>query len=276
MEIGLLTAPFGKESLENVVAFARDAGITALEVAAGPGSGQIDAAAFDAAKVKKALDGSGIHLSSLAFYANILDPDAGRRAATQAHLGKVIDAAAALGVGVVCITAGMPLPGKNRLKTIEEDLPGALRPFLDQAGEKGIKLAFENWFATNIQNLNEWRRVFEVLPDAHLGLNFDPSHLVWQGIDHLAAVHEFASRIFHTHAKDVEINDFLLRRMGNQTMGWWRYVIPGFGRISWGEYVGALRSVGYDGVLSIEHEDRAFGREAGFRAGATYLGQFVY
>lgn len=275
MEVGLLTSPLRNLSFQDVVTFAREAGITALEVAAGPGSTHIDPAALDADKVQGVLSGSGVSISSLAFYANVVDPDAGRRQQTLDHLNKTIDAAAALGVPIVCTLAGMPLPGKDKHKTIQEDLPGALRPALDRAGEKGIKLCFENWFATNIQNLEHWARVFEVIPDAHLGLNYDPSHLVWQGIDHIAAVHEFAPRIFHTHAKDVEINDFRVSRIGNQTMGWWRYVIPGFGRISWGEYIGALRSVGYDGVLSIEHEDRTFPPEDGFIAGAGYLRQFV-
>src|SRR4028118_1653289 len=97
-----------------------------------------------------------------------------------------------------------------------EDVPDAFRPFLDQAGEQGVRIALENWFATNIQHLDHWRSVFEVLPDDHFGLNFDPSHLDWQGIDVSAAVHEFRDRIFHVHAKDVAVNETRLRRVGYQ------------------------------------------------------------
>lgn len=278
MEIGLLTAPFGQESLEQVVAFAGEAGITALEVAAGPGSKQIDPAQLSdkaAADIRALLERSGVHISSLSYYANIVDPDADRRAKILAHLNKTVDAAAALGVSVVCTLAGHPLPGQDRMKTIEEEMPRALGPVLEHAAEKGIRIAFENWYATNIQNLEHWQRVFEVLPNENLGLNFDPSHLAWQGIDYLAAVEEFRTRIFHTHAKDVEINDQRLRRAGCLAGGWWRYVIPGFGRIRWGEFIGALRRIGYDGVISIEHEDRAFSREAGFKIGAKYLSQYI-
>lgn len=278
MQLGLLTAPLGNEPLENVVAFAQKAGFDALEVAAGPGSKHIDPAALDDARVaaiQQLLQQSGVSISSLAYYANIVDPDPDRRRHVLEHLNRTIDAAARLGVPVVCILAGMPLPGQDRRQTITEEMPGALRPALDRAGEKGIRLAFENWFATNIQNLEHWQLVFEVLPDAHLGLNFDPSHLVWQGIDHIAAVHEFAPRIFHTHAKDVEILEHRLRRVGNQAGGWWRYVIPGFGRIHWGQYIAALRSVGYQGVLSIEHEDGTFGTEEGFIAGARHLRPYL-
>lgn len=278
MEIGILTAPFGGESFEQVLRFAGEAGFDALEVAAPPGSRQIDPATLTASgaeAIRERLERTGVRISSLAYYANILDPDRDRRAGILAHLGRAIDAAALLGVPVVCTLAGMPLPGMDRMKSIEEELPVALRPALDRAGEKGIKIAFENWFATNIQNLEHWARVFEVLPDAHLGLNFDPSHLVWQGIDHLAAVREFAPRIFHTHAKDVEIRQDRLRRVGCLAGGWWRYVIPGFGAIRWGEYIGALRAIGYNDVLSIEHEDGAFSRDEGFRAGGKFLSQFI-
>ncbi len=278
MEIGLLTSPFGRETLDTVVEFASEEGFDALEVAAGPGSQHIDPARLDDAEVERItalVDEAELRISSLAYYANVVDPDPAKRSQILAHLVKTIDAAAALEVPVVCTLAGMPLPGKDRMKTIEEDLPGALRPALDRAGEKGIKIAFENWYATNIQNLEHWKRVFEVIPDAHLGLNFDPSHLYWMGIDHIAAVEEFKARIFHTHAKDVEIKNHKLVRLGNQTMGWWRYVIPGLGRIHWGQYISALRAAGYDDVLSIEHEDSTFSTEEGFAVGVNYLSQYV-
>jgi sugar phosphate isomerase/epimerase len=113
------------------------------------------------------------------------------------------------------------------------------------------------------------------VPDANLGLNFDPSHLHWQGIDYLEAVDWFKDRIFHTHAKDVEIKRHMLRWVGNQSGGWWRYVIPGYGEINWGVYIARLRAAGYNGVLSIEHEDSAFGVEEGFIKGQRHLAQYV-
>ncbi|MCM8788274.1 MAG: sugar phosphate isomerase/epimerase, partial [Candidatus Omnitrophica bacterium] len=143
------------------------------------------------------------------------------------------------------------------------------------AAQHRVKIALENWFATNIQHLQHWEKLFQVVPDSNFGLNFDPSHLVHQGIDYLAAVDEFAARIFHTHAKDCEIDQHLLQRIGNQEKGWWRYVIPGYGKIQWGRYISKLRKIGYNGVLSIEHEDSALGREEGFIAGKRYLSQFI-
>ncbi len=278
MDIGLLTAPLGDKPLDYVISFAKGNGFQALEVAAGPGSRHLDTSAIsrsELSRVKDMVARSGIRISSLAWYQNLLDPDKAKRKKLVADARKVIDAANALGVEVVCTLAGMPMPGKDKMKTIEEDAPGVFGPLAEYAAGKGIKIAFENWYATNIQNLAHWQRIFEVVPAANLGLNFDPSHLHWQGIDYLGAVDEFKQRIFHTHAKDVEIKQHVLRRLGNQANGWWRYCIPGYGEIAWGVYIARLREAGYDGVLSIEHEDRTFGPEDGFIKGRRQLAQWV-
>jgi sugar phosphate isomerase/epimerase len=260
------------------VEFAKANGFEALEVVAGPGSPHLDTASLtdqQAGRVKDMIARSGLRISSLAWYENLLNPDKEKQDQLSAEMRKVIDAAAALGVDVVCALAGMPMPGKDKMKTIEQDFPVVFRPLADYAGGKGIKIAFENWYATNIQNLAHWHRVFEVVPAPNLGLNFDPSHLHWQQIDYLEAVDRFKDRIFHTHAKDVEIKQHVLRWVGNQSSGWWRYCIPGYGDIDWGVYIARLRDTGYDGVLSIEHEDRVFGPEDGFIKGQRQLAQWV-
>ena len=187
----------------------------------------------------------------------------------------VIKAAALLEVDVVCAMAGFPMPGKDRAKTIAEDVPGCSGRWSKFAAEKSIKIAFENWTATNIRNLADWRQIFGVVPEPNVGLNFDPSHLYWQGIDYLEAVDMFADRIFHTHAKDTEVRQHVLHLVGNQSDGWWRYVIPGFGDIDWGVYIARLRRTGYNGVLSIEHEDSNFDAEEGFLKGQRHLAQFA-
>ena len=278
MKVGLLTGPFGRDSFETVVNFATDAGFECLEVTATPGSRHIDPAALTAEQAKgisATMTAKGLEISSLACYMNVVDPDPEKRAAVGEHMIKTIDAADMLGVGVVCALAGMPMPGKDKMRTIEEDLPGVYGPILKHAASKGIQIALENWYATNIQNLAHWDKLFEVVPDENFGLNYDPSHLFWQGIDYLWAVERFADRIFHTHAKDCEVRAHKVRYLGNQAGGWWRYVIPGFGKIHWGEYIAALRLNGYNGVLSIEHEDGALGREEGFLKGLVHLRQFA-
>ena len=276
MQVGILTAPFRHEPLEDIIAFAGQNGIDALEVASEPGSKQIDPSNFSgdrAAQIKKALESNNVVISSLAWYTNMTDT--AKRDQTAKNFRLLVDAAEKLDVDVVCTLAGMPVEGKNKLKTIEEDCSAVFPPLVEYAASKGIKIALENWFATCLQGLAQFDRMFQVVPNDNFGLNFDPSHLLWQGIDYIAAVERFAERIFHTHAKDTEVRDDKLAYLGNQESGWWRYVIPGLGRVKWGEYIAALRRNGYNGVLSIEHEDSAIGREEGFIKGKNYLKIFA-
>jgi len=262
--------------LEDVIAFAGANGFDALEVSSGPGARHIDVTNLPdsrASEIKGLLEASGLVISSLAWYANMTDPNG--REETSANFRLLIDAAEKLGVEVVCTLAGMPVPGKDKFQTIAEDAAEVFPPLVEYAASKGIKIALENWFATNIQGLAHFDKMFEVVPHENFGLNFDPSHLMWQGIDYCAAVDRFGKRIFHTHAKDTEVRDDKLAYLGNQERGWWRYVIPGFGRVKWGEYIAALRRNGYNGVLSIEHEDGAIGREEGFIKGKNYLRMFA-
>lgn len=276
MEVGMLTAPFGKESFKQVINFADEAMIPCLEVVAGPGSKHIDPAHLTASGVKRIremLEERGLKISSLAYYdAAITDPR--KVKAVQAHAKKTIDAAKNLGVSVVCMLAGMPAPGMSKIETIRKVLPKAFKPILTHARKKKVKIALENWFATCLQGIDTFEELFAAIPDENFGLNYDPSHLVHQQCDHLLPVSLFPERIFHTHAKDTWIDRTKRAHVGVYGNGWWRYVIPGFGVINWGEYIAALRAAGYDGVLSIEHEDSSQGREEGFLRGAEYLERY--
>ena len=276
MKIGLLTARFGDTPLNDIIEFAGRNGFDALEIATGPGARHLDTANLTDARVSEIqdfLDFNNITVSSLAWYTDMTATK--NREETAKSFRQLIDAAKKLNINVVCTLAGMPVAGKDKIKTIEEDCAVVFPPLVEYAAEKGIKIALENWFATCLQGLAHFDRMFEVVPNENFGLNFDPSHLMWQGIDYTAAVDRYAKRIFHTHAKDTEVRDDKLAYLGNQASGWWRYVIPGFGRVKWGEYIGALRRVGYDGVVSIEHEDRTFDAEEGFIKGKNYLRTFV-
>lgn len=273
MQVGILTSPFGGEPLENVIAFAGANGFDALEVAIGSHIDPMNLPDSRVAEIKNLLDTNKVVISSLAWYTNMTYTEG--REETAQYFRCIVDCAEKLDVDVVCTLAGMPVPGKDKFKTIEEDASVVFPPLVEYAASKGIKVALENWYATNIQGLAHFDKMFELVPHENFGLNFDPSHLIWQGIDYCAAVDRFAKRIFHTHAKDTEVRDDKLAYLGNQMGGWWRYVIPGFGRIKWGEYIAALRRNGYNGVLSIEHEDGALGREEGFIKGKNYLKMFA-
>ena len=276
MKLGANTFPFGfgnPKTLDEIIVWAGENGLDCLEVCV-PMHLDVEKllAENGAAALNKKLDAAGISISSLARYNPLLtDPDPAVRAKESAEFITTIEAADALGVDTICCLAGMAMKGKNKMQTIQEDLPGLFEPLLEEAGKRGIRIALENWYPTNLQHLGLWRAIFEVLPHEHFGLNFDPSHLIWQEIDYIAAVDEFASRIFHTHAKDTAIDDAILRQVGVLADGWWRYSIPGTGRVAWGEYLGKLRQIGYDGVVSIEHEDGTLGAEEGLQMGINYL-----
>jgi len=277
IRVGMLTMPVTKLPFGEVLDMAKRCHIVALEVVAHPGSKHVDPMTFgpvEAENVKKMLAAQELEISSLSNYMNPLAP--GKAEEFQNILKKTIDAAVLLGVPTVCTNTGVPQEKEkaNKIGLIKKVVSKIFRPILDHAKEKGIKIAVENWFATCLQGLDTFDCLFETIPDEHFGLNYDPSHLVHQQCDYRVPVTKFSKRIFHTHAKDCLVDVQKRSYVGVLGNGWWRYVIPGYGDIQWGEYISLLRDVGYKGVLSIEHEDRTFGPEEGFRHGARYLNQF--
>lgn len=275
MKVGFLTSVFGQRSFDGIVAWASEQKFDALEVSTHhlPPERVLDKGEAD--RIKANLAQKRIEISSLAHYSNLLLPDTAERAKAVDRFKMVLDAAAALNVKVVCTMAGMPVPGKSKDQTLREDFAQVFKPLLKYADASGIKIAMENWYPTLIQNLELWQLALDCGEYDNLGFNFDPSHLYWQGIDYLYAVDEFGNRIFHTHAKDTEIKADRLRIVGNQVGGWWRYCIPGYGGIQWGQYIARLRGVKYEGVLSIEHEDWTFTPETGLIKGRDYLRQLA-
>lgn len=269
MKVGMLTAPYGNDDLETVVNFAADAGFDSLEIRLP--SAHCDPDKTDFVELEAYVGEAGLEISSLAAYVDITNADEATRNANREILEKSLAALANIECKTLCVLAGLPPAGMTREQSIVESAAPFYRDFAKKAAAAGVKLAMENWFGTNIRSLSQWELIFNEVPAENFGLNFDPSHLLWQGIDVIGAVDKFASRIFHTHAKDVEINQNKLAWLGNQENGWWRYVIPGFGEINWGVYIAALRRNGFNGVLSIEHEDSAVGREEGFELGLGYL-----
>jgi sugar phosphate isomerase/epimerase len=274
-----MTAAFPDLSLDGVAEWAAANGFETLEVACWPAGGgekrryagvtHIDVEALDTDDVHATLDRHGLAISSLAYYPNNLHPDDDQRATVNGHLRKVIDAAQALGVETVGTFVGndknRPLP--ENLERFREIWP----PLVAYAGERGVQIAIENcpmifsydeWPGGNNLAWSPaiWDEMFTSIPDANFGLNIDPSHLVWLQIDYERAVYDFGERIFHAHAKDLEIRREGLYRHGTLSagIGWQVPRIPGLGEVDWSRFVAALYAVGYDHVLSVEHEDRKF------------------
>ena len=211
----------------------------------------------------------GLTISSLAYYPNNLHPDDAHREEVNGHLRKVIDAAQRLDVGIVGTFVGndkdRPVP--ENLERFRQIWP----PLVDHAGERDVKIAIENcpmifsydeWPGGN--NLAYapaiWDEMFSAIPAENFGLNIDPSHLVWLMIDYEQAVYDYRDRIFHAHAKDLEVRRDGLYRHGtfSSGIGWQVPRLPGLGEVRWDRFLAALYAVGYDHVLSIEHEDRRF------------------
>jgi sugar phosphate isomerase/epimerase len=281
MKLGLFTAIFPGKSLEEIAAWAAGNGFEALEIACWPvgkadrryaGVTTIDVASFskdDARKTLDTLQKNNLMISSLGYYPNPLHPDPDHRQLVIEHLKKVVAAAEMLEVPVVGTFIG-----KNKDKTIEQNLEEYSKvwpPIVKFARQHGVKIAIENcpmifsndeWpGGNNLANTPAiWRKMWEIIPDDNFGLNLDPSHLVWQMIDYVRVVQDFKDRIFHVHAKDLQIDREGLYQNGvlSLGMGWQVPRLPGLGEVRWDQFISALYRSGYDYVISIEHEDRAF------------------
>lgn len=281
MKLGFLTAPFADAPLAEVAGWANAAGFEALEIAcwpkaAGPsrryaGTSHIDVANLSQAQAKDivaALATQNISVSGLGYYPNPLHPDLSHREAVIDHLKKVIVAAGRMGVGLVNTFCG-----GDASQTVDANWQEALKVWPDivaSARDNGVKLAFEN--CPMIFSYDEWpgghniayspyiwRRIIEAW-GGDVGMNFDPSHLVWQMIDQARFIREFGPHILHAHAKDLMIDTDGLYERGIMSagMGWQIPRMPGLGQVDWNVFFSGLYRAGYDGPVIIEHEDRRF------------------
>ena len=307
MKIGFLSACLPQISLENLVKWAAKSGFQSLELAAWPVESkrdyqarQIDAANFSkdsAKKVKDLFNQYQLTISAMAYYDNNLHPDLKKRQSFIDHLKKVIDTAELLDVPLVGTFVG-GRPDKSPAENIKE-IGKVFRDILRYAGDKGVKIMIENcpmynWVQFGLPgnyaySPELWDALFNEIPDDNFGLNFDPSHLYWLRIDTIQAVKDYASKIFHAHAKDTEIlpkGEYRYGIPGQQLQpepwksGWWRYRMPGLGEIDWNSFISTLQEYGYDQVLSIEHEDPVWeGSEkkikTGLKLGLKHLAQYV-
>jgi len=281
MKLGFLTAPFPGTPLAEVADWAAANGFSMLEVCCWPrskgparryaGICHIDVDGLSEAQAKEIVEDlaqRGIGISGLAYYPNPLHPDPDHRAEVVNHLRKVITAASLMSVPVVTTFIGA-----DGSKSQPDNWAEAKKVWPDivaHAADSGVKIAIEN--CPMIFSPDEWpsghnlayapaiwRTMFDELGE-NVGLNFDPSHLVWQMIDLQSAIDEFGERFYHVHAKDLEIDAQGLYDHGIMSlgMGWQVPRLPGLGEVDWRVFFSSLYRVGYDYVVSIEHEDRKF------------------
>ncbi len=303
MFIGFLTSCLPTVSLDEKIEWAKNHGFKALEVAVWPRENDRDYASSDidvanltqeeADAIMKKVRDAGLVITSLAYYDNNLDRDPEKRAFVNNHTMKCIDAAAMLGVDSVGTFVG-----RNIDKSIEDNFPEFQEVFskiVGYAEEKGVKIIIENcpmdgWQKPGVPGTISftpqlWEEMFRLVPNKNFGLNFDPSHLYYQLIDYNKLIKQFKDRIFHVHAKDAELFEDKLSYYGIHdaffgSEGWWRFRMPGLGKVDLKGMVEALREIGYDGVISIEHEDHLYEGSnekvyEGLELGLSYLQTFV-
>jgi Sugar phosphate isomerases/epimerases len=303
MKIGFISAILDGWTFEQTIDVAANLGFRCVEVACWPrgkaerryaGVSHIDVENLSGdaiASVKNTCTTSGIDISSLAFYPNPMDGNLEKRNAAIEHLRKVIAGSAKLGVNLVTTFVG-----RDQSKTVEENLELfkiIWPPIIEYAESLGVRVAIENCpmlFGVDQwpggQNLATspriWREMFRIIPSPYFGLNFDPSHFVWQGMDYIKPIYEFKDRLFHVHFKDIKLFPEKLAEVGSMAypLEYMAPKLPGLGDVNWSKFVSALTDIGYEGFACIEVEDRAFegSREKileSLKLSKRYLDQFL-
>lgn len=305
MKPGLLTATCPENDLGIIADRAAEIGFESLEVAAWPTEEDTDTTdqiildpeqavtnESHAVAVRDAIEERDLTVSALAYYPNNLHPDPEIRRGNHEHLRNVIRTAATMDLDLVGTFIGRDpsLPLDEALADAKEIWPD----LLEFAESHDVRLMIENCPMDHYGHLGTnlfyspgiWEELFEALDSDYLGLNYDPSHLYWLDIDHLAPLERFADRIFQAHAKDTVIFEDRLDELGVLVDRrvtddhWWEYRLPGLGEIDWGEYISSLYDIGFDGTIALEHEDPRFekdsdqfwkGAEIGYKSIESYV-----
>ena len=283
MKLGLVSAILDGWTFEEMIDTVSEMGFACVEVACWPqGKAERRYAGVSHIDVARVLEDDGyagyvlnyckqknVEISSLAFYPNTMDGNLEKREHNIAHLMTVISASAKLGVNMVTTFVG-----RDQTKTVEENIelfkeiwPGIIA----HAENLGVKIGIENcpmlfgrdqW--PGGQNLMTtpaiWRKLFAIADSPNFGLNYDPSHFVWQQIDYVKPLYEFRDKIFHVHFKDIKLYHDKLNDYGIMAypLDYMSPKLPGYGDVNWGKYVSALTDIGFDGHACIEVEDKAF------------------
>lgn len=303
MQLGFVTAILPEEPLESVLGIASELGYDCVEVMCWPvgkatrryaGITHIeveDFSATQAAEVLGLVDRYGVSISGLGYYPNPLAADPEEAAGAVAHLKHVIAAAAELGLNTV-----NTFIGRDPAKSVEQNWPRFLDtwcPLIEFAEQHRVRVGIENCPMLFTQdewpggkNLAHspaiWRKMFADIPSDHFGLNYDPSHMVFQQMDYLAPLRDFAERLFHIHAKDVRVDRHRLDEVGTLAYpnDYHTPKLPGLGEVDWGKFFSVLGDAGYRGPVCVEVEDRIYegsldNRKLALRQAYDFLRPFI-
>ncbi len=281
-KLGFVSAILGEFGFDDVVSFASEHGFACVEMMCWPtsnadtrryaGVSHIDVSNLTDQKIKElgaTLAAKNVSISALGYYPNPLDPDQEKALYYVEHIKEVIKGAAKLGVPVVTTFIGRD-PTKNisdNLAQFADVWPGIVKV----AEENNINLAIENcpMFFTNDEwpggkNLaispSVWNRMFDIIPSRAFGLNYDPSHMMWQMMDEIKPIYQFRDRLHHIHLKDVKVYKDKLDQVGIMAnpLEYHSPKLPGLGDVNWRDFFAALTDVRYRGPVVIEVEDKAY------------------
>lgn len=280
IKLGFVSAILGEYTFEQVIDFAAAEKFDCVELMSWPvgraerryaGVTHIDVdklSVSDVDEIKVKLRTSGIEISALGYYPNPLDPDAAQRKVYAEHIKKVIHAAKMLDIGKM-----NTFIGKNPAAPIAENMEMFKQIWPDiikYAEDEGVLVGIENcpmYFKDEWpggKNLacspKIWRDMFSIIPSKNFGLNYDPSHLVWQRMDYIKPIYEFREKMFHFHIKDAVFYQDRYDEVGifAAPLDYHAPKLPGLGDIEWGKVFRALTDIGYKGCAVIEVEDRSF------------------
>lgn len=277
MRIGFYTSTFNDRPFEEVVELAVSAGFDAIEIDV---RGHIKTPDKVRAAVALARD-HNLFVSSIAYFGNQLDADRAKRGELRALTEEFAQAIGEAGVPIFVI-----FPGRDDSADEDanyDDFAEFANGLIARTTSSGLVFAIENWPGPKDNFIGTtprgWQELFKRIPDQRFGLEFDPSHLIRIGVDPYAAMDLVKDRIAILHAKDTAIDGAVQQAVGYHGKGWWQYKLPGHGLLDWPRFLRQARTNGFDGTLSIEHEDAAYGwpgkdlaaRKEGERVGLAYL-----
>ncbi len=303
MQLGFVSAILPDQSFEQVLRMAADIGFDCVEVCCWPagkaerryaGVTHIDVVGMTdllVDTIQRQVDETGVRISGLGYYPNPLSPNREEAEAAVAQIRAVIAAADRLDIHRM-----NTFIGRDWTQSVDANWPRFLatwQPVIELAEEHGVRVGIENcpmlftadeWpGGKNMATTPEiWTRMFSDIPSDYFGLNYDPSHMIWQHMDYLAPIRNFSDKLFHVHAKDVRLDQHRLNEVGIMAHPNTYHTpkLPGLGDVDWGKFFSTLTDTGYRGPVCVEVEDRAYegsldDRRASLEQSHRYLRNFI-